>query len=75
MPWEDKVDEWLCHPVTKVLIADLENDIQRLGKAIVDLNDPHQVRLMQGIARANYEFLDNIKNGLKQLEEQDEHDN
>lgn len=64
MLWEDKVDEWLAHPVTKVFFQDVERDIQRLNRALVEEDDPTKIFRLQGMVRALIGVMDMPEDGL-----------
>lgn len=62
MLWEDRLKEWAKHPCTAALLVDVKDDIHVLSRELVMEDDPAQVRLRQGLLRANLEFLNKLEN-------------
>lgn len=57
MLWEDKLQEWGRHPVTRALIEEILDDVQRAQNLLEQENNMNDVRLTQGILREAQEVL------------------
>lgn len=69
MLWDNKLQEWSQHPVTKALVEELMSDVATLQDALEQENDINEIRLTQGLLREAQSILGMIINlDINQIE-------
>lgn len=69
MLWEDKLQEWSVHPVTRALIEEIVSDVEVLQDMLEQENNINEIRLTQGLLREAQKVLGMLINlDIKQME-------
>lgn len=64
MLWEDKVEAWKLHPVTKAFFLELEQDRAMLVAELIKEDDPAIITRLQGMIRAYGGIMDIPADGI-----------
>lgn len=69
MLWEDKVEAWKKHPVTKSFFEEIHLDTEQLKQALVKEDDLTKMYRIQGMLRALGGVVDILTDGIPEHKE------